>query len=133
MSPVPLQQVNCMAIYPDKTLLATGGFQHVSIYDTMSQNQEAIYNLEGTVKNTIAIGFQDKGAWMYTAGEDKHLKLWDMKSRYINSLECYTHPQPITCVALHHNQVDFFVGDEAGNLLRWDICANKVDFCVVLS
>ena len=51
----------------------------VSIYDTMSNNQQAIYNLEGTVKNTIAIGFEDKGAWMYTAGEDKTLKIWDMK------------------------------------------------------
>lgn len=118
-------QVNCMAIYPDKTLLATGGFNHVSIYDTMSQNQEAIYNLEGTVKNTTAIGFEEKGSWMYTAGEDKTLKLWDMKARYINCLQSFTHIQPISCVALHPNQVDFLIGDEVGNIIRWDIRANK--------
>lgn len=45
----------------------------------MSQNQDPIYNLEGTVKNTVSIGFQEKGSWMYTAGEDKTLKLWDMR------------------------------------------------------
>jgi hypothetical protein len=38
-----------------------------------------ISNLEGIFKNTNAIGFQDKGAWMYTAGEDKTIKLWTMK------------------------------------------------------
>jgi len=118
-------QVNCMAIYPDKTLLATGGYQHVSIYDTMSQNQDPIYNLEGTVKNTVSIGFQEKGSWMYTAGEDKTLKLWDMRSKYINCLEVFNHTQPISCVALHPNQVDFLIGDEVGNMIRWDIRANK--------
>lgn len=97
----------------------------MSIYDPMSQNEDAIYSLEGTVKNTIAIGFQEKGAWMYTAGEDKTLKLWDMKSRYINCIEVFTHKLPITCVALHPNQVDFVIGDEAGNMIRWEIRANR--------
>lgn len=68
-----------MAIYPDKSLLATGGFQQVSIYDTMSNNQNAIYSVDGTVKNTVSIGFENKGSWMFTAGEDKTVKLWDMK------------------------------------------------------
>jgi len=96
-----------MAIYPDKSLLATGGYQHVSIYDVMSSNQQALLNLEGTSKNTVSIGFQEKGEWLYTAGEDKILKIWDIKSRHINCLEFFSHTQPITCVALHPNQVDF--------------------------
>src|SRR5690349_18742179 len=88
-------QVNCMAISPDKTKLATGGYQHVSIYDTMSNNQQPIYNLEGTAKNTVSIGFHEKGAWMYTAGEDKTIRIWDMKSSKISRQ--YTHPLPISC------------------------------------
>ena len=68
-----------MSIYPNKKLLASGGFQHVSVYDTMSNNQHAIFNVEGTVKNTVAIGFNETGSWMYTGGEDKTVKLWDMK------------------------------------------------------
>jgi G protein beta subunit-like protein len=73
------KQVNCMAIFPDKSCLAVGGFQHVSIYDTMSNNPHAICQLEGTTKNTIAIGFQEDGNWMFTAGEDKALRIWDMR------------------------------------------------------
>ena len=43
-------------------------------------------NLDGTSKNTVSIGFQEKGEWLYTAGEDKILKIWDIKSRHINCL-----------------------------------------------
>jgi G protein beta subunit-like protein len=124
-----VSQVNCMAIYPSKKLLATGGFQNVSVYETMSTNQHAIYNVEGTVKNTIGIGFSENGSWMYTGGEDKSVKLWDMKelfrSKHIKCINALAHSHPITCVALHPNQVDFMIGDEAGNLLRWDIRSNQ--------
>lgn len=110
-------QVNCMAFSPDKRILATGGFQHVSLYDINSNNQKQI---DGTIKNTVSIGFQEKGLWMYTAGEDKTVKLWDMKSRH-NCIQALNHTHPINCAALHPNQIDFIIGDEAGNLLRWDI------------
>ena len=121
-------QVNCMAIHPNKKLLATSGFQHVSIYDFLNPSSSN-YNVEGTVKNTIAIGFNENGNWMYTAGEDKTVKLWDMKDFYrlkhINCIKVLNHAHPITCCGLHPNQVDFLIGDEAGNLLRWDIRMNQ--------
>lgn len=120
-------QVNCMTIYHDKSLLATGGFQHVSIYDILSSNQQPIVSLEGISKNTVSIGFQDKGAWLYTAGEEKALKIWDIKSRHISCVESFNHNQPITCVALHPNQVEFVIGDEIGNIFKWDIRANKAE------
>lgn len=47
------------------------------------------------------------------------------RARYINCLQAFTHAQPISCVALHPNQVDFLIGDEVGNIIRWDIRANK--------
>jgi target of rapamycin complex subunit LST8 len=39
----------------------------------------AIFSLEGITKNTTSIGFQDKGNWMFTGGEDKIIRLWDMR------------------------------------------------------
>jgi hypothetical protein len=45
----------------------------------MSNNNQPLLNVEGTVKNTHAIGFQEQGHFMYTAGEDKTVKLWDMR------------------------------------------------------
>ena len=90
-----------MEIHPNKALLATGGqlailffffaklklykiknkgYQQVCIYDVNANNQsQALLSVEGTVKNTVAIGFQDKGLWMYTAGEDRTIKIWDMR------------------------------------------------------
>ena len=55
------------------------------MYDINSNNQKQI---DGTTKNTVAIGFQEKGLWMYTAGEDKTVKLWDMK--YNNFFDAIT-------------------------------------------
>lgn len=45
----------------------------------MSSSQQPLLCVEGTIKNTVAIGFVEKGVWMYTAGEDKTVKIWDMR------------------------------------------------------
>ena len=29
--------------------------------------------------NILAIGYQDEGSWVYTASEDKTVRLWDIK------------------------------------------------------
>jgi G protein beta subunit-like protein len=55
------------------------GYNQVLIYDTMSNNNQALLNVEGVHKNTLSIGFQEQGHFMYTAGEDKTVKLWDMR------------------------------------------------------
>ena len=84
----------------------------------------AIFSLEGITKNTTSIGFQDKGNWMYTGGEDKIIRLWDMRfvslktvtktiisflyrSRQLGVSKQFNHTQPITCISLHPNQVCF--------------------------
>jgi target of rapamycin complex subunit LST8 len=109
-----------MAIYPEKTLLAAGGYQHVSIYDIRGHNEEPYYTLDGLSKNTVSIGFEEHGRFMYTAGEDKSLKLWDMRSSHINCVKYFNHTHPITCAILHPNQFDFYIGDDLGNIFRWD-------------
>ena len=76
-------------------------------------------NLDGVVKNTIAIGFKDKGACMYTAGENKTIKLWDMRN--IKCSSEFVHSMPITALALHPNQFDFIFGDDNGAMFRWDV------------
>jgi target of rapamycin complex subunit LST8 len=70
-----------MSISPDKTKLITGGYQEVSIYNINSDasDQQALHTLDGISKNTVSIGFHENGSWLYTAGEDKTLKIWDLK------------------------------------------------------
>lgn len=94
-----------MAIYPEKTLLATGGYQQIQLYDTMSNNTQSLFNFEGILKNTNAIGFSNTGSFMYSAGEDKHVKLWDMRARQINSYLSFANEHSINCAVLHPNQV----------------------------
>lgn len=107
------------------------GYQQVCIYDINSSSAQPLLCVEGTVKNTVSIGFSEKGLWMYTAGEDKTVKIWDMRFIYINFNKSYSHliqsrlthfskglkhincaktlnhDQPISCVALHPNQVRY--------------------------
>jgi WD40 repeat protein len=114
-----------MAFHPNKTLLATGGHQQVCIYDIQSNNQNLLMNLDTVVKNTVAIGFKDKGATMYTAGENKTIKLWDMRN--IKCSSEFAHSMPITALALHPNQLDFIYGDDNGYMHRWDVRTAKAD------
>lgn len=96
-----------MAIYPDKTLLAAGGYQHISIYDTISSSQTPTYTIDSILKNVVSIGFHDHGNWMFSAGEDKTVRIWDIRTKLNQTLKTFTHTQPISCAVLHPNQVRF--------------------------
>jgi G protein beta subunit-like protein len=77
------------------------------IYDTnASSNIQPLLNIDSGSKNTVGIGFHEKGHWMYTAGsEDKALKIWDFRSRLINCNHMCNAPNQINCAVLHPNQV----------------------------
>jgi WD40 repeat protein len=68
-----------MALYPDNSLLVVGGYCHVAIYDIKTNEPNPIFVLKDVNKNVVSIGFNNKGTWMFTGGEDKTLKIWDMK------------------------------------------------------
>jgi WD40 repeat protein len=53
-----------------------------------------------------------------------------MGLKQIKCAKTLNHTHPISCVAFHPNQVDFMIGDEAGNLLRWDIRTNQAQLLV---
>lgn len=119
-----------MAFHPNKTLMATGGYQQVCIYDIQSNSQNLLMNLDGVSKNTIAIGFKDKGTCMYTAGENKSIKLWDMRN--IKCSSNFDHSMPITSLAIHPNQFEFVFGDDRGQMYRWDIRTDQAEALVMV-
>ena len=52
------QQVNALDITPDKYLIAAAGYQHIRMYDLVSNNPNPIINYEGVSKNITGLGFQ---------------------------------------------------------------------------
>jgi G protein beta subunit-like protein len=114
-------QVNALEITPDKQLLAAASYQHIYMYDLNSNNPNAIVNYDGTTKNVTDVGFQIDGRWMYSGGEDCRVRLWDLKSKGTQCPKIFEVQAPVTCVCLHPNQVELFVGDQSGIIYRWDL------------
>lgn len=62
----PDSQVNSMAISPDRRTLAAAGFQHIRMYDLISETMtNPIANYDGVNKNVTAVGYQTDNSWMY--------------------------------------------------------------------
>ncbi|OWF34603.1 Target of rapamycin complex subunit lst8 [Mizuhopecten yessoensis] len=98
------QQVNALAITPDKQLIAAAGYQHIRMYDLNSNNPNPVINYEGISKNITGVGFQEEGKWMYTGGEDNNVRIWDLRSRNQQCQRLFQVNAPINCVCLHPNQ-----------------------------
>lgn len=118
--------MNALEITPDKSLLVAGGYQHIRIYDMVSNTP--VMNLEGVSKNISRIGFQEDGKWMFTGGEDNRVRIWDMKTQICKrAFDCQA---PINAVALHPNQVEMVIGAQSGRIYLWDVKSDAHEQCV---
>jgi len=118
-------QVNALTFQPDRTLLAAAGYQHVRMYDVNSSDMSPIINFEGVSKNVVGVGFQRDGRWMYTASEDGSAKIWDIKTGGLHCQRVFQVDQPMTCIVLHPNQVELFIGDQSGTIHQWDLRSDQ--------
>lgn len=75
----PVQQVNQLAISPDKRFIAAAGNPHVRLFDANSTNPNPVTSWEGHTSSVTAVGFQKDGKWIYTGSEDGTVKIWDMR------------------------------------------------------
>ncbi|KAL1453137.1 hypothetical protein WDU94_007308 [Cyamophila willieti] len=115
-------QVNALRITPDRQLLASAGYQHIRMYDFVSNNPNPVINYEGVSKNVVEVGFHEEGKWMFTGGEDCSARIWDLRSR--SNFQCqriFQVSAPVTCVCLHPNQGELIVGDQSGVVHIWDL------------
>lgn len=110
-----------MEITPDKNLLAVAGYQHIRMYDLKGNNPNSVLNYESVSKNITSLGFQENGKWMYTGGEDCKARIWDLRSTNLPASKYYHASAPVTCVRLHPNQGELFIGDQSGTIHRWDM------------
>ncbi|GJQ84010.1 hypothetical protein Trydic_g10477 [Trypoxylus dichotomus] len=114
-------QVNALEITPNRQLLAAASYQHIRMYDLQSSNPNAVTDYESIPKNVTSIGFQEDGKWMYSGGEDGRVRIWDLRSASLQCPKSFEGLAPMTCVRLHPNQGELFIGDQSGNIYRWEI------------
>ena len=59
------------------------GYQRVSFYKMNSDDERpvVVLNKENSnlLKNIVSIGYESSGSWVFTASEDKTVRLWDMR------------------------------------------------------
>ena len=72
------------------------GYQHVQLYDFQGSGSVGgpmgtggvpaaggrVMKFNGFHKNIMALGFQEDGSWMFTAGEDGIVRVWEIRYYY---------------------------------------------------
>ncbi|CAF4620051.1 unnamed protein product [Rotaria sp. Silwood2] len=116
---------NCLAIHPQKTLLAAGSYQHIKMYDLMSNNPNPVMKLDQLQKNIVTLGFSDDRQFMFSGGEDRFVRIWDMRAAKTKAHRQTDVDGAINCVTLHPNQTELLIGDQDGTITRWDMASDK--------
>ncbi|XP_067635317.1 protein LST8 homolog [Eurosta solidaginis] len=118
---VETSQVNALDRTPDKTRLAACGYQCIRLYDMETSCKTPIINFEGVQKNVTRLGFQEDGNWMFTAGEDHRVRIWDMLSPQPHCSRVFDCQAPVNAACLHPNQVEIAMGSQNGGVYLWDV------------
>ncbi|CAF1465875.1 unnamed protein product, partial [Didymodactylos carnosus] len=122
---------NCLSIFPDKTLLAAGSYQHIKMYDLISNNPNPVMKLDQLQKNIVTLGFSDDRRFMYSGGEDQLVRVWDMRGSKMKASRQMLASASVNCATIHPNQVELFIGDQDGAIYRWDIANEKQEKHVI--
>ena len=97
------------------------------MFDVFGSNVNPVVNYEGISKNVMDAGFQDDARWMYTAGEDGTVKIWDLGMRNLQCQRIYQAGASVNSVVLHPNQQHLILGDQAGHVHLWDLRTDKAE------
>lgn len=116
------QQVNRLAISPQKNVILAAGNPNAKIFDIHSSN--LTFTCEAHTANVTAVGFQRLGRWLYTASEDGTVKIWDQRVR--GARRTSQNGCPVNDVVLHPNQAEILSVCRNGTVKIWDLVANKI-------
>ncbi|KAI9168606.1 TOR complex subunit lst8 [Blastocladiella emersonii ATCC 22665] len=119
----PDTQVNKLAVSPDKRYVVAVGNPHVRFYDIQSGNGSPVMSFEGHTGNVTGIQFAADGRWFVTSGEDRTVKVWDMRAP--TPSRDYDHRSPVNDVQIHPNQAELVTCDQAGSVRIWDLATNQ--------
>ena len=101
--------------------MAAAGYRKIRMYDIKSGHVNPIVNYEGVPKNVTNVGFVENGKWMYTAGEDTKVRIWDLRVRTPQCQRLFPAGSGVNCVTLHPNQQEIIFGDQNGVIYLWNL------------
>lgn len=122
-------QVNCLAISPDKSLIAAGGNPVIHLFDVNSSQETPLVSFDGHAGNVTAVGFQEEGKWLFSSSEDGTVKIWDLRTP--TAQRSYEWGRPVDSVVLHPNQAELISGDRGGGVRFWELGSNTCSFELV--
>lgn len=119
-------QINCLELTSDGKLLAAGCYQNIRVYDAKSSNSTPLICCNGVQKNVLTVGFEQDSRWMYSAGEDGFIRVWDFRSRSrgLQCAKCFRIDNYINAAVLHPNQAVLYIGSQQGKVYAWDLTAD---------
>lgn len=103
-------------------MLVAAGNPHVRLFDVAAKR--SIRSLEGHKGNVVSSGFHRNCSWLFTASEDKTIKIWDTRAPGVQ--RNYDCDSPINCATLHPNQAEIVTGDSQGRICIWDLAADAL-------
>lgn len=114
-------QVNRLAASPDHTHIAASGNPAVRLYDAATK--QAVRSFDGHTGNVTGLGFLKNSNWIYTAGEDGCVKIWDLRASAPS--KNFKWDSAFTCAVIHPNQAEVLLGDSDGRVCVWDLTSSK--------
>jgi len=119
-------QVNVLSISPDKLRLAAGGNPKVRLFETSSNNPNAVNEFEGHTSNVTSLGFQKDARWIYSGSEDGTIRIFDARAGAVQRTYETKNKIGVNSVALHPNQAQLLSADNGGSVRVWDLIADKM-------
>jgi G protein beta subunit-like protein len=99
---VPDSQVNAMVLSPEHLACATN--PNIVVYDYHGDVSAPVLSYTGHTNNVTALGYQKEGKWLFSASEDKTVKVWDVRAA--GCQREMENASPVNTAALHPNQVE---------------------------
>ena len=115
--------ITCMQISNDKATLTVGASVTARHY-SVDRPEVVVQCLEGHEGNITSLGFDHHDKWLFTTSEDRSIKIWDFRAQGFQMSS--SAPNPILCGALHANGSEILAGSFCGQILTWDLSADRL-------